>query len=82
MSFKTDHKKMNKFLRIGNCASIVTLIIGCGNRTKNTTEKQNVAQHHPAIVEQIAHIMKIAPKPSDRYPIGTIYQGKPIWNAH
>ncbi len=35
---------MNKFLRIGNCASIVTLIIGCGNRTKNTTEKQNVAQ--------------------------------------
>jgi hypothetical protein len=30
---------MNKLLRIGICAAIFTLITGCENQTKNTTQK-------------------------------------------
>ena len=43
-------------------------------------ETQDVARQHPAVVEQIAHIMTTAPTPSDRYPVGHIYKGKPLWN--
>ena len=42
-------------------------------------EQHNVAAEHPDVVQRIAHIMETAPTPSDRYPIGQIYNGKPIW---
>ena len=35
---------MNKLLRIGICASIITLLLGCENHTKHIAEKQLVAQ--------------------------------------
>jgi arylsulfatase A-like enzyme len=42
-------------------------------------EELNVADQHPAIVQQIAEIMQTAATPSERYPIGKIYRGQPIW---
>jgi len=42
-------------------------------------EEHNVATSHPDVVERIAEIMASAPSPSDRYPIGKVYRGKPIW---
>jgi arylsulfatase A-like enzyme len=42
-------------------------------------ETTDVAGQHPDIVEQIAQIMKTAVTPSDRYPIGQVYRGGPVW---
>jgi arylsulfatase A-like enzyme len=42
-------------------------------------EEHNVAAQHPQAVQHIARIMRAAPTPSDRYPIGQIYQGQPLW---
>ena len=42
-------------------------------------EKHNLADQHPTVVQKIAGIMESAATPSDRYPIGQVYQGKPIW---
>lgn len=42
-------------------------------------ETTDVASGHPEVVEKISQIMATAAVPSDRYPIGEIYQGKPIW---
>ncbi|MCG6158123.1 arylsulfatase [Rubinisphaera margarita] len=44
-------------------------------------EEHDVATSHPDIVERISEIMASAPRPSEQYPIGTIYRGKPIWKA-
>lgn len=47
-------------------------------------EINNVASQHPEIVQRIARIINTAPTPSDRYPIGTLYRGRPRWtpDAH
>ncbi len=45
----------------------------------DASETRNVALQYPRIVQQIARVMEKAPTPSDRYPIGTIYRGKPRW---
>jgi arylsulfatase A-like enzyme len=42
-------------------------------------EERDVATSHPAVVNHVAEIMKTAPTPSARYPIGQIYRGQPIW---
>lgn len=42
-------------------------------------ETHDLASQHPAIVEQISHMMDSAPIPSAQYPIGKIYRGKPLW---
>ncbi len=42
-------------------------------------EEHNVAAQHPKVVAHIARIMQTAPTPSDRYPIGHLYQGRPLW---
>lgn len=43
-------------------------------------ESRDVADRHPDIVKQIAQIMQSAPTPSERYPVGRIYEGKPLWS--
>lgn len=42
-------------------------------------EDNNVAAEHPDIVQRIETIMQEAVQPSPRYPIGTPYEGGPIW---
>ena len=42
-------------------------------------EERDVAAEYPDVVQRVAHIMATAAKPSDRYPIGQIYNGKPLW---
>ncbi len=42
-------------------------------------ETNDVAGRHRDIVERIAQIMQTAATPSDRYPIGRIYEGGPVW---
>jgi arylsulfatase A-like enzyme len=43
-------------------------------------ESADVSTHHPDIVEKIANIMETAATPSEKYPIGQIYRGKPLWS--
>jgi arylsulfatase A-like enzyme len=47
--------------------------------TNDIGETQNLATEHPQIVEQMDRIMEAAPTPSERYPIGQIYDGQPLW---
>ena len=45
-------------------------------------ETQDLAEEHPEVVQRIARIMGTAPSPSDRYRIGQIYKGKPLWKPN
>jgi hypothetical protein len=47
--------------------------------TQDVGEQRNVAAQHPQVVSKIADIMKTAATPNDRYPIGEICDGKPLW---
>ncbi len=49
------------------------------NLEEDPAEKHNIADKYPDIVEKIDHIMKKAVTPSDRYPVGKMYKGGPIW---
>ncbi len=49
------------------------------NLDTDISESKDVAEEHPDVVRRIAHLMATAATPSDRYPIGKIYQGKPLW---
>ncbi|MHC4143482.1 MAG: arylsulfatase [Planctomycetota bacterium] len=51
------------------------------NLESDVQERFDVADQHPAIVQKIAEIMQTAAVPSERYPIGKIYQGRPIWRS-
>lgn len=42
-------------------------------------ETTDVAEKHPEVVQRIAQIMETAAVPSERYPIGTRYRGKALW---
>ncbi|WP_145223318.1 arylsulfatase [Gimesia alba] len=42
-------------------------------------ESTDVAGKHPEVVQQIKKIMATATVPSERYPIGTLYRGKALW---
>ena len=44
-------------------------------------EAQNLAGEYPNVVSQVAAIMEEAAVPSERYPVGERYQGKPVWRA-
>lgn len=47
--------------------------------TTDVGEERDVAASHPDVIRKMTEIMKTAPEPSDRYPIGTIYRGQPLW---
>jgi len=49
------------------------------NMQSDMQERNNVADQHPGVVQKIAEIMQTAATPSERYPIGNIYGGQPIW---
>jgi len=49
------------------------------NLNNDPGEKTNVAAQHPEVVQRIDRIMKTAPTPSERYPIGQTYKGQPLW---
>jgi arylsulfatase A-like enzyme len=51
------------------------------NLTTDLGETNDVATKHPAIVNQIGRLMQSAVIPSDRYEVGKLYQGGPIWKA-
>lgn len=42
-------------------------------------ETHNVAAQHAEVVRRIHRVMETAPTPDDRYTIGQIYTGKPLW---
>ncbi|HKJ66973.1 MAG TPA: N-acetylgalactosamine 6-sulfate sulfatase, partial [bacterium] len=45
-------------------------------------EKHDLANQRPEIVQKIDTIMEEAVIPSDRYPIGEVYEGEPIWQKN
>jgi arylsulfatase A-like enzyme len=49
------------------------------NLNKDIGESNNVARKYPELVGKIDSIMKVAFKPSKRYPVGKKYKGGPIW---
>lgn len=63
-----------KGIRLGRTGTIQLYSL-----SEDIGEEHNVATSHPDVVERIAEIMASAPSPSDRYPIGKVYRGKPIW---
>ena len=44
-------------------------------------ERRNVASQHLDIVRRIESNMESASVPSERYRVGALYEGKPIWKA-
>jgi hypothetical protein len=76
--------RYDQAVRLGNWKGIRLRLeseIQLYNLDSDVQEKLNVADQHPAIVQRISEIMETAATPSDRYPIGEIYRGKPIWEA-
>lgn len=45
----------------------------------DVSEEYEVAAKNPDVTRKMSEIMKTAPELNDRYPIGTIYRGKPLW---
>jgi len=42
-------------------------------------ETNNLAEKYPEMVKKINEIMQLAVTPSERYTVGKLYKGKPIW---
>jgi len=57
----------------GNAIELYNLSLDIG-------EEHNVAAEHPDVVRVMAAMMESAVDPDERYPIGTIYNGKAIWH--
>ena len=49
------------------------------NLAKDIGETTDLSADHPEVVSKIEKIMAEAVTPNDRYPIGEIYRGGPIW---
>ena len=49
------------------------------NLKNDLSESTDVASGHPDVVEQMNSIMSSAAVPDGRYKVGTLYEGKPIW---
>ena len=45
----------------------------------DVSEEHDVAEKNSDVIRKMSEIMKTAPEPNDRYPIGTIYRDEPIW---
>ncbi|MDZ7725955.1 MAG: arylsulfatase [candidate division KSB1 bacterium] len=63
-----------KGIRLGQKANIQLYDL-----SKDINESHDLSDQFPEVVEKIDHIMKTAVQPSKRYPVGTKYQGGPIW---
>jgi len=75
-------KRYDQAVRLGDWKGIR---IGQGSRlqlydlSNDVGEVKDLAAQHPEIVAQIESIMQTAVTPSDRYKIGKLYRGGPIW---
>ena len=49
------------------------------NLEKDISEENNVADMYPEIVRKLDSIATASFVPSDRYQVGNIYKGGPIW---
>jgi len=63
-----------KGIRLGRGGKIQLYDLG-----SDIGEARDIADRQPDVVRKIADLMETAVTPSERYPIGTIYRGKPIW---
>jgi arylsulfatase A-like enzyme len=52
------------------------------NLEKDIGEEHDLASVHPEIIVEIEQIMESAVKPSDRYRVGDLYTGGPIWKPN
>ncbi len=71
-------------VRVGNWKGVrkgLSQAIELYDLETDVAETKNLASVHPRIVSDIATIMETAAVPSERYPIGERYTGKPIWKA-
>ncbi|TWU62547.1 Arylsulfatase [Crateriforma conspicua] len=46
----------------------------------DVSESHDVAVKHPEVVRRITRMMNSAASPSERYPIGRLYKGGPLWS--
>ena len=75
-------ERYDQAVRMGNWKGIR---LGTGSQIQlydldtDMGEKNNVAVGHPDVVQKIEAIMKKAVRPDDRYPVGSLYEGRAIW---
>ncbi|MBT5708185.1 MAG: arylsulfatase [Verrucomicrobia bacterium] len=75
-------KRYDQAVRVGDWKGIrhgVGGMIQLFNLASDLGETKDLSREHPDVVRQIETIMRTAVIPSARYEVGTLYQGKPIW---
>ncbi|MBL8848316.1 MAG: arylsulfatase [Planctomycetaceae bacterium] len=63
-----------KAMRLGAGADVQLF-----NLAEDVGEEHDVATQHPDVVEKLTRFMETAATPSDRYPIGQVYDGEALW---
>ncbi len=74
--------RFDQAVRVGDWKGIrlgVDTPIQLFNLEGDIAETTDVAAMHPAVVKRVSQIMDSAVVPHDRYRVGTIYKGGPIW---
>lgn len=77
-----SRKQYDQAVRLGDWKAVrhgETGSIQLFNLKDDLGEENDVAAEHPEVVSEITTIMDTAANPSDRYEIGELYTGKPIW---
>ncbi len=76
-------KRYDQAVRLGDWKGIkhgVSGEIQLYDLKTDPAEESDVASGHAEVVERVRKIMNTAAVPSDRYEVGELYTGKPIWN--
>ena len=78
-----NRKRYDQAVRLGDWKAVrhgETGPLQLFNLNNDLGEADDVSAEHPEVVKEITRIMDTAVDPSDRYEIGELYTGKPIWN--
>jgi arylsulfatase A-like enzyme len=79
-----NREKYHQAVRMGNWKGVRhgrSELIELYDLTTDLGEANDLAAEHPAIVKQIGRLMQTAVIPNDRYEVGKLYKGGPIWKA-
>lgn len=74
--------RYDQAVRMGNWKGIR---LGSGSQIElydletDVGETNNVAANHPDVAKKMEAIMEAAVRPNNKYPVGSVYKGEPIW---
>lgn len=75
--------RYDQAVRLGNWKGIrhgVGNTIQLYDLSNDLAESKDVASENQDVIQEMKQIMETATIPSDRYEVGNLYEGKPIWN--